>query len=558
MNEYELQRVIHFLRRTRQPYLSLVPLAEPDASWNIVTHLIESEIARNPVTLSGLVDVSELPYATALRRVHRMIDEGIIVKRCRTVTGKSFTLHPSPDLKARFVAYACQIKCLLAETFGRSMPLEEESDFYFGGMGGCPAGEELAPDDRLRFLLHDDNYFASMRNMWVDFRSNRATRPDIDMLALQELYDRLLSNAKLDLSAYDVVTINLPWLSEFASRGALMPLMDFNDPSLINPDDFQPMVWETGSWRGAQFGVPIYVTIEILAARRDWLDEAGVQPPRTFDEVISTARRFHDPEHERYGVVWNAAPGMPLAHSFMFFLGACGHGVFGRRPDVNKLLVKIDSPAGREVLDYMHRLVEVSPPDVLTMEWKRGLELFMQRRGALCYVWTMRAGRFEYDLQSSVKRKVKYLPHAAGPGGVNLSPMGGFLLAVPTNLPKERARRAFAAIASMASPESMRVHARNGFPIVPRFSVMGDPEVLAGSPLIPFVDGLAKLNLLSTHQRPNVPQYTGIEGILGAVLHSALRRECTDTKALAEAQWAIERLMAQTCADRTGTPDGNI
>ena len=545
MNEYELQRVIRFLKRTRQPFVSIVSSTEPDASWNIVTHLIECEIGGQPVTVSTLVDVSELPYATALRRVHRMIDEGLILKRSRSATGKSFTLHPSADLKARFEVYARDIKCLLAETFGRSMPLEDESDFYFGGPPGRSPTDDVRPEDRLRFLLHDDNYFASMRNMWVDFRSNRATRRDFEMCVLPDLYERLVANARADVSAFDVVTINMPWLAEFASQGMLAPLARFDEPSLIKPDDFQSMVWQAGTWQGAQFGIPIYVTVEVLAARRDWLDESGRTPPRTFDEVVSVARAFHSPERERYGIVWNAARGMPLAHSFMFFLGACGRGIFAPGHRCGEGSVRIDGQAGREVLDYMHRLVDVSPPDVLDMEWKRGLDLFLHGRSALSYVWTMRAARFEYDIHSAVKRKVKYLPHAAGPGGTNLSPMGGFLLAVPGNLPEARARRAFEAIASMASPEAMRVHAKNGFPVVPRFSVAADPEVLAGSPLISIVDGLAKRNLLSTGQRPEVPQYTAIEGILGEVLHRALRRECSDGKALAEAQAAIERVMSQ-------------
>ena len=549
MNEYELQRVIRFLKGTRQPFVSLVASPEPDAAWNIVTHLIECEIGGQPVTVSTLVDVSELPYATALRRVHRMIDEGLILKRSRSATGKSFTLHPSPDLKQRFEAYARQVKCLLAETFGRSMPLEDESDVYFGGVPGRAPVDAATSDDRLRFLLHDDNYFASMRNMWVDFRFNRAIRRDFEMKVLPDLYERLAANARAEISAFDVITINMPWLAEFASKDALAPLARFNEPSLINPADFQPMVWDTGAWQGTQFGVPIYVTVEVLAARRDWLEESGRTPPRTFDEVVSVARAFHVPERERYGVVWNAARGMPLAHSFLFFLGACGRGIFGPCRGAGAAPVQIDGHAGREVLDYMHRLVEVSPPDVLTMEWKRGLDLFLHGRSALSYVWTMRAARFEYDIQSAVKRKVRYLPHAAGPGGGNVTPMGGFLLAVPSNLPEARARRAFEAIASMASPEAMRVHAKNGFPVVPRFSVAADPEVLAGSPLISIVDGLAKRGLLSTRQRPEVPQYTAIESILGEVLHRALRRECSDGDALVEAQGAIERLMEQGRAE---------
>ena len=560
MNEYELQRVIRFLERTRKPYLSLVPSAEADPTWNIVTHLIGSELAGQPVTLSTLVDVSGLPYATALRRVHRMIDEGTILKQSRTATGKSFTLHPSPDLRERFEEYARQIKCLLAETFGRAAALEDESDFYFGGIAARSVTDSqtstASKDDRLRFLLHDDNYFASMRNMWVDFRTNRAARRDFEMRELPDLHARLLANAEASESAFDVITVNMPWLSEFASRGALMPLDGLMQAHAVQPDDFQPVVWQTGTWDRRQYAIPIYVTVEILAARRDLYETAGLQLPRTFDEVIATARHFHAPARERYGIVWNAARGMPLAHSFMFFLGCCGGGIFergkgGGGPDqVGR--VSLDSRASLEVLDYMHRLVEVSPPNILELEWKRGLDLFMQGRSALSYVWTMRAARFEYDIHSTVKRKVAYLPHPAGPGGSNMSPMGGFLLAVPANLPEARARRAFEAIASMASPDAMRVHAKNGFPVVPRFSIAADPEAVAGSPLIQVVEKLARRNLLGTHQRPPVPQYTRIERVIGASLHRAMLRECTDADAIAGVHAAVDALMKEPAetADR--------
>ena len=43
------------------------------------------------------------PYATALRRVHKLIDEGWIERRPRTKSGKTFTLYPSEKLLAGFL-----------------------------------------------------------------------------------------------------------------------------------------------------------------------------------------------------------------------------------------------------------------------------------------------------------------------------------------------------------------------------------------------------------------------------------------------------------------------
>lgn len=303
MNEYEMQRVIRFLKRTRQPYLALVPSAEPDATWSIVTHLIESEITGAPVTLSTLVSVAQISHATGLRRIHRMIDDGVILKRCRTRTGKSFTLHPSPALIAQFEEYARQMKSLLAETFGR-VSASEENDYYFGGISERSAREPLpGEEDRLRFLLHDDNYFASMRNMWVDFRSNRASRRDFEMCVLPELHARLAANAAAPVSAFDVVTINFPWLSEFAARGALYRIGRLARPDDIHCEDFHPVVWSTGLWQQSHYAMPIYVTVEVLATRGDLFDEAGLPPPRSFDEVIAAGRALHTPAKDRFGIV---------------------------------------------------------------------------------------------------------------------------------------------------------------------------------------------------------------------------------------------------------------
>jgi ABC-type glycerol-3-phosphate transport system substrate-binding protein len=558
MNEYEIQRVIRFLQRTRSPWVEQVMGAEPDSSWNIITHLIQGEIAGEDVTISTLVGISGLTYTTALRKVHRMIDDGIIVKRLRSPGAKSFTLHPSETLFRNFVTYARQVKVLLAETFGRSASLVDDSDYYFGGSSPAarvrpPSGlieRQLRGQTNLKFLLHDDNYFASMRNMWVDFRSNLASRKDFEMRVLPALYQGLVGNGAAPQSTYDVVTVNMPWITEMASRGMIRPLDDLIRPDVINPDDFQPSVWQTGSWQGRQYAIPIYVTIEVLAARRDLFEADGIPYPRTFDETIKCGRAFHAPQRDRYGIVWNAAPGMPIAHTFMFFLGCCGETVTecgnslaSSRSKTSRASVRINTDAGRKVLDYMHRLVEISPPGILDLDWEPSLKLFMQGRAAMSYVWSMRATRFEYDIHSVVKRRVEYLPHPAGPGGTNLSPMGGFLLALPTNMPDERVAAAFEAIAWMASPEAMKAHVKNGFPLVPRFSVAVDPEAAASSSLVNFIDKLARRRLLGTHQRPAVPHYTSIENILGEAIHRALRRECSDVEALTQAQSEVERLL---------------
>jgi multiple sugar transport system substrate-binding protein len=563
MTEHELLRIIAFLERVRQPFQDLIPIADEDATWNMLLFLIKSHLTGKPVTLSALASVANVPHATAMRRIHALIESGHVETKTFCDAGKRFKLLPSEALTNSFVQYARRIKFLLAETFGLRSKSDSDEDYYFGG---SYFAAQIIPPPRLieslfrggheiKFLLNDDNYFISMRNMWADFRNNIASRTSFDLRKLPQLHERLIENAKLKESEYDIVAINAPWLGEAVKKTLVIPLDCYIKPATLSPLDFHPSVWSMGSWRGEQFGVPIYCSIELLAVRKDLFEKDRIDYPTTFERTVAAAKHFHEPSKERYGIAWNGGRGMPVASTFMFLMGCCGESIL-RTPNTNltmgvdeaqgeQLRPQIQSEAGLRVLDYLHKLKEVSPPDILEMDWDRRTISFLSGQTALAYCWTVRAARFENDISSAVKRKVSYLPQPRGPGGVSNNPIGGFLLCVPSNLSENRIERAFEAIAWMTSPEAMKANVRNGFPVAPRFGVSADPEAAATSPIISVVDRLAKRNLLKGWPRPPVPEYLSLEAILGEEIHRALRGEVSDQAALSNAQAEADRVMRE-------------
>lgn len=563
MTEYELLRIITFLERMRMPYDRLLKAAEPDPNWNITLYLMKNHLRGENVTMSSVASAADIPFASAMRRIHKLIESGDIQLRQKGTSGKSYYLEPSRKLVISFTEYARNIKALLADTFGLRSGSGNSEDYYFGG--SYLAGQIIPPLEimehktdagpELRFLLHDDNYFASMRDMWSDFRSKLSSRKNFTLLPLPELREEVFANARRAESQYDVIAINMPWLGECAAIDVAQPLTAFMKSSSINPLDFHPAIWSTGVWDKTQYGIPIYCTIEALSIRKDLFEARKLHHPRSFEEVIAAAKALHNPKRDMYGVVWNAAKGMPVSHSFMFFMGCCGSPVINLPAsrlhlDYSKLQgealrPRVLSDAGRHTLAYMHELLAVSPPDILSMDWNRALDYFMGGQAAMIYCWTMRAARFEYDIHSVVKRKVTYLPHPAGPGGTSVSPIGGFLLMVPASLPPERAHLAFEAISWMASPAAMKEHVKNGIPVAPRFSVSADPEAAASTPLVSFVDRLARQNKIQNWQRPPVREYHVVEDILGQEIFAALNGECSDKQALTRSQNRIDAAMRQ-------------
>lgn len=557
MTEYELLRIISFLEKVRIPYVQMLPFAEADAAWNILFSLMKAHLLGREIRITGLAAEAGIPHATAIRRISKLIDEGYIVEIPIDHLKKGVRLAPSEAVNADFVRFAKRIKGLLAETFGLRSSSEADEDYYFGGsfftaqiipppqLINNPEGK----GNDLRFLLNDDNYFRAMRNMWADFRLNLGSREDFELLPLSSLYDRVRVNATRQASEYDIVAIDMPWLGDIARTDAFRPLNRFIENSRMSPMDFHPSVWGTGTWKHEQYGIPIYCTVEVLAARSDWFERDDMRYPTTFDETIAAAQHFHNPQKGRYGIVWNAAQGRPIAQTFMILMACCGRNIVNTpRPRfLSGAATGLDHPpdvlnaAGFATMDYLHRLRDVSPPNILEMGWDQRTHTFLSGDSALSYCWTVHAARFEYDLASVVKRRVRYLPQPRGPSGSSINPVGGYLLCIPSNLPEKRAQIAFDAIAWMTSPEAMKAHVQNGFPVAPRFSVSADPEAAATSPIVSFIDKLGKRNLLSTWPRPAVLQYVGIENALGVEIHRALRKEISDREALENIQRNLEK-----------------
>ncbi len=566
LSDHELSRVIDFLRKIRQPFDAGIPGAKPDITWNVVLELVDSHLQQRPVDMSTLIELSQASWGTGNRLVARMLADGLIVRVPRGPRHKTTLLAPSERLIADFIDYATAVKAHLAKIFGLRSGSETE-EYYFGGsyfaahiiapvQGGDISSTALR---NLRFLLHDDNYFVSMRNMWSDFRNDIGRKSSFDLRHLPELYEQAKIALRDPATAYAVVAVNMPWLGGFADAGLLAPLDEALARAPINPLDFHPSVWGTGRWKGRQYGIPIYCTVEILTARRDLFEDAALAYPRSFDETIAAARALHRPEREQYGISWNGARGMTIAHAFMFFMASSQGSVIEipRKSenwldgfDTSNLRLRIDSAEGLAALDYMRALAEVSPPGVATFDADRNLECFMSGHAAMSYAWTMRAARLEHELSSKVRRRVAYLAPPVLKGRQVTAPVGGFLLTIPAYVPAERRQEILNAIAWMASPEAMKAHVKNGFPVAPRFSVCADPEALASSPIVSFVDRMARRNELNTWSRPPVAEYVEIERILGGEVFAAVFEGKPPKRALADAEAAAYRVIRERAAMR--------
>jgi multiple sugar transport system substrate-binding protein len=525
----------------------------------MILNLMRGHFEARTVTPSALIGASCAPYATANRRLKDLIGAGLIEQRPRTRTGKTYSMHPSALMLQKWMQLSGRVRRLVESRFAAAEQTGEPRDYFFGGSyldgGSIPPlqvrAEPLKAPGGLRVLAHGDPTFMVMTQLKRQFEQVLGCPIAQRAFSIDRLRGEALRNAARKTSRYDLIAVDLPWIGEFAKRGVLVPLDAVMDVGRLDPADFHTAGWKAVHWGDRPYGVPAQTTPELLFYRRDLFAEAGLEPPATTQALLKAARRLHQPGQGRYGVAWNAARGTALGHTVLLTLADFGQpavdlprnaGGF-ETADLARRRYRptIDTEAGLQAAEFLLALLEVSPPDILSMSWYERVRPYAAGKIAMAYGYTLLAPYFELDPASPAHGQTGYLPHPAGPGGSPLAPVGGYAFGIPANLPEERLEAAVEALCVFASPQANKLYVQNGSRTNPRYSVSADPEVRRASQIFEAVDGMSWRDELQFWPRPPIPEISEIIQICGEEFHDMLRGQATPREALSRAQTRAER-----------------
>ena len=174
----------------------------------------------------------------------------------------------------------------------------------------------------------------------------------------------------------DVSMASDSWLTEFTEAGMLVDIGD----RLENWDTFKE--WLPGALptaRGKPSDPMTMVTNQLLVNylyyRKDWLDEAGMEPPDSLDDVLEVAKALNDPPNRSgYGLRGGDGGG---------FLQQAGHYLKGNGVEIvtEDGEIDMDSDAAVETIDWWVSLFsehEVAQPSAVTDKFP---ELFAGLQG---------------------------------------------------------------------------------------------------------------------------------------------------------------------------------
>lgn len=153
----------------------------------------------------------------------------------------------------------------------------------------------------------------------------------------------------------DIALINAFDTQLFAEAGITQDLTE-RVVAWGGADEYFPSLLETSLWNSQNYGLPHLADCYVLWYNEDLFAEAGVTPPKTWDELTTTAATLSD--DNRYGLAVSAIEGIEGATAWIIRLLATGTPV-----------TDVDSDGGRVALQQFVDLVEASSMSPGILGW---------------------------------------------------------------------------------------------------------------------------------------------------------------------------------------------
>jgi len=352
-----------------------------------------------------------------------------------------------------------------------------------------------------------------------------------------DLHDKFVTVATAKDSSVDLISMDVPFVPEFAAAGWTIPVDD------LLPAD-QRGAYFSGTIKGATYdgklyAIPWYNNGPGLYYRKDLLDAAGLQPPKTYDELLDIAKKLQTPDIS--GFIFQAAQAEGGVITWMEYLWGYGGDIVDDK--MNVVLDQGDAgvKALQRLIDFIYT-DKISPESCLTMRIPADAEnVFISGRAVFLRSWMTAANQMETSPTSKVKGKWDVVPlpsadgKAAGPGCLGTWNLG---ISAFSKHP-EPTGEAIQWLTSLAQ-QTARYLGNGNLPA--RSAVFDDPKVQA---TYTYVDRL-KPAFASLKPRPVTPYYSQMSAdALQPNFGAAMTRQKSPEQAIKDMVSSLKQILCQ-------------
>lgn len=240
------------------------------------------------------------------------------------------------------------------------------------------------------------------------------------------------AKSKADAStvgSYNVYYVDEANLPLFASSGWIVPLEGYY-PAEYDYNDFDAGMRQVATYEGKTWFAPIQGGGDLLVYRTDLLAEAGIEPPKTWDEYKAAVAKLHNPEKGIYGVALRGqrGSGANVWRWLPLFKAHGGEWFKDGKPAFNS------DAAVKATEDYLE-LFKYSAPGTQTGSFDESTGAFRSGKVALIIESAPLGGMSVDKAQSQVVDKVAFLPPPTPLPGSGYA--HGFAIAAKANATEE-------------------------------------------------------------------------------------------------------------------------
>ncbi len=328
-------------------------------------------------------------------------------------------------------------------------------------------------------------------------------------------------------SVLDVILIDVIRPAQWAAQGWAEPLDGYlgTDKSKILSQYLKAYV-DADQVNGKLVALPYFADSQFLYYRKDLLEKYKRPVPKTWDELMETAKIVMDGEKAPQLQGFSTA-GSPIEGTVCTYLVP----LWGAGGDITANgKLNLDTTQARQPFQLYGRMKQAGvlpkniaeiPTDRIRIDMQGGNLIFGMTWG---YVWN----RLENDVDSKVRGRigVTTLPH--DPGGKSATCIGGWQLAVSAYSKNKAEAVKFARWLSSPETSKMQAILASHLPVFP--SVYKDPEVLKANPW--FADALPVVE--GAKSRPISAQYPQVSDVIRSNMNAYLAGTKTTDVALAD------------------------
>jgi multiple sugar transport system substrate-binding protein len=389
-----------------------------------------------------------------------------------------------------------------------------------GASGGAPATNGIGP---ITFAIGQDNpgWLQGVIAGW----NKRYPNQKVTLLLLPEASNdqlaQLVANLQAKSDEYDVIDMDVIWTAEFASNGWIIPLPESQFPL----DKFLKPAVATAMYQGRLYAVPDYSNADLLYYRKDILAKAGVQPPKTWEQLQQLAETVA-PKYGLYGYAGTFAPYEGLTVNFAAAVQSAGGSILS--PEGTK--VTVDSPQALRGLEFLVNGFKQGwiPKVALTYEEESSQAAFEAGKFLFLDNWPdVYAALSTPGPQNKVYGKVGVAP-LPGPDGPGSSSLGGANLAISAFSQHQQTALNFIKYMTYETSEVQMLEQGSFPPVLTQLYT--NKSLWRSYPYLPVLEQAIN----SAQPRPAITNYDQASLAISSAVYEALTRQKQPQQALAE------------------------